>query len=313
MSDLSETPKGLYAPRAWLSWLGFGLIRIVIHLPYSWVLALSNILSYPLYLFAIRRRKIADINLELCFPEMTKQERKRLIRQHFASGVTGLFEMGMAWWLPNKRLENMMTIEGQEHLESALAKGKGVLLISPHFTCLEIIGRLFQMKIDHPWSGMYRPHENPVIEYFFRRRRSSFFSSLIARDDIRSFVKELKKNQIVWFATDQNFRSKGLVMAPFFGVDTMSHSGTSRIVKMTGGTVVPMGYRRRKDKPGYVIKFYPPPENYPSEDEVENATIINRSFETMILDALEQYFWLHRKFKIRGKKGVLDVYRQRGI
>ena len=313
MSEVSK-PKGLYHPRAWLSWLGFGCIWLAVHLlPHSWLFKLAQLLAFPLSFIARRRRKIADLNLQTCFPEMSAIERRKLIHQHFASLMMGVFEMGMAWWLPDTRLKNKVHIEGLEYLEAALEQKKGVLLISPHFTCLEIIGRLFKMNIQHSWCGMYRPHENPVIEYFFRRYRRSFFSNLLSRDDIRGFVKELRKNQIVWFATDQNFRSKGLVMAPFFGTPTPSHTGASRIAKMTKAPVVPMSYHRRHDQIGYVIKFYPPPDNFPSEDEVQDATRINALYEGMIHDALEQYFWLHRKFKIRGQKGVVDIYRQRGI
>jgi KDO2-lipid IV(A) lauroyltransferase len=307
------TPKGLYAPQSWPSWFGFAIVWLLIQsLPHRWLLALSHFLAYPVKQLAIRRRKIAKLNLQTCFPDMPSNQLNQLVHDHFASAIMGILEMGMGWWLPDRRLKHMVTVEGKEYLDKALSEGKGVLLISPHFTCLEIIGRLFKQEINLPWSGMYRPHENPVIEYFFRRYRSQYFSNLVARDDIRTFVKELRKNQIVWFATDQNYRSKGKVMAPFFGVPASTHTGASRITKMSGANMVPMGYYRRKDKSGYVIKFYPPPQGYPTDDEVENAVCINQLFETMILDATEQYFWLHRKFKVRDQ-GLVDIYEQHGI
>ena len=313
MSHSSPTPKkGLYSPRTWPVWLGFALLRAVIHLPYSWLTALSHSLAYPVKRIARRRRKIAEINLQACFPELTQKQRDECIHKHFTSIVMGVFEMGMAWWLPAQRLQNKIHIEGKEHLERALSHGKGVLLISPHFTCLEIIGRLFKMEISHPWSGMYRPNENPVIEYFFRRDRSQFFSKLISRDDIRTFVKELRKNQIVWYAPDQHFSKKGYVMAPFFGVPAPTHPGTPRIVKMSGASVIPMEYLRKKNNQGYTIKFYPPLDNYPTENEIDNATRINACFEKMILNAPEQYFWLHRKFKNKNPEQT-DIYRQQGI
>ena len=313
MSDTpSVYPKGLFSPKAWPSWLAVCCIWLLIRLPRHWLVKLSHIMAYPIKLLAARRRKIAELNLQICFPDLSDNERKKLVHNHFAAAMMGVLEMGMGWWLPDRKLEGLLTIEGYEHLERAVGRKKGVLLISPHFTCLEIIGRLFKMNIQHPWSGMYRPNKNPVVEYFFRRYRSSFFSKLIARDDMRSFIKDLKKNQIVWFATDQNFRAKGLVMAPFFGTPTLTNPGATRIMKLSGASIVPMGYHRKKDNTGYVIKFYPPPEGFPSEDEVENATKLNQAFETMILDAPEQYFWLHRKFKIRGRNEI-DIYRQRGL
>ncbi len=306
------TPKGLYSPGNWPVWLGFALLRVVIYFPYSWLIHTSHILAYPAKFIASRRRRIADINLQACFSHLDSRQRNKLVHAHFASIIMGIFEIGMAWWLPKSRLKNKVDIEGKEHLEQALQHGKGVLLISPHFTCLEIIGRLFTTEIKLPWSGMYRPHENPVVEYFFRRDRSQFFSKLISRNDIRTFVKELRKNQVVWYAPDQNFSKKGFIMAPFFGIPAPTHPGTPRIVKMSGARVVPMEYHRKEGNQGYSIKFHPPLENYPSEDELENATRLNACFEKMIINAPEQYFWLHRKFKNKNPEQT-DIYRQQGI
>lgn len=313
MSD-SDKPNStnLYAPRHWPSWIGFGIIWLLIHLPISGLLRISQVLGKVLYHAAKRRRRIAEINIQLCFPDWSEQQRQQLVRDHFAAMVMGIFEMGMAWWLPDARLRKLITIKGQAHLEAALAKGKGVLLLSGHFTSLELAGRLYSMSISHPWSGMYRPHENPVIEFFFRRDRTTFFSDLIPRDDVRSFIKKLRKGETAWFAPDQNYRNKGHVMALFFGIPAPTQPATSRLIKMSGATTIPFEYRRLPGSQGYLLEFHPPLEDFPCDDEVENAQRVNQVFEGLIRHAPEQYFWLHRRFKLpRGQAG--DVYRQHNI
>lgn len=310
----SSAPRNrkLYSPRTWPAWIGFALLRLLVLLPYPWLLRISQVLAYPIKLLAARRRKIAEVNLRTCFPEKGPTEIERLLHRHIASAVMGLFEMTMAWWWPDHRLRPLIRLEGEEHLEAALAKGKGVLLLGSHITSLEMMGRLLDMKIKHPLSGMYRPHENPVIEFFFQRHRQQFFSHLVRRDDMRGFIKELKNNHVVWYAPDQNFRKKGSIIAPFFGVPAPTFPGTPRIVKISGAQVVPIEYRRLPGNEGYLIKLHPAWENFPTDDELADVTRINRLFEQMILHAPEQYFWIHRKFKIRGQE-VTDIYRQHGI
>jgi len=303
---------GLYAPSSWPTWFGFGLVWLIVHLPFGWIQAISRSIGNVLYKILVRRRRIGEVNLALCFPGLSSAERQALLKQHFGAMIMAIFEMGMAWWLPDARLKKLITVKGQEHLDAALATGKGALLISCHFTCLELAGRLYAMSIPHPWSGMYRPHENPVIEYFFRRDRTRFFSDLIARDDVRSFIKKLRKGETAWFAPDQNFRNKGHVIAPFFGVPAPTQPATSRLIKMSGAAAIPFEYRRLPGNEGYLLEFHPPIENYPGDDEVANAEQINKIFEEIIRHAPEQYFWLHRRFKLpRDQAG--DVYKQQNI
>ena len=312
MTATSTPADNLYAPRHWPTWLGFGLVWLVVRLPLGWMLAISRGLGSSLYHLARRRRRIAEVNIELCFPELSRKEQSKLVRDHFAAMVMGIFEMGMAWWLPEARLRKLVTVKGQTHLETVLAQGKGALLLSAHFTPLELAGRLYSMTIPHPLSGMYRPHENPVIEYFFRRDRARFFSDLVPRDDVRAFIKKLRKGETAWFAPDQNYRKKGHIMAPFFGVPAPTQPATSRIIKMSGAALIPFEYRRLPGSRGYLLEFHPPLENFPGDDELENASRVNQVFERLIRHAPEQYFWLHRRFKLpRGTAG--DVYRQRNI
>ena len=119
MSDSDKASSiNLFAPRHWPSWIAFGLIWLLIHLPVSWLLALSKVLGKLLYHAAKRRRRIAEINIQLCFPDWDETQRQQLLRDHFGAMVMGIFEMGMAWWMPEKRLTKILDIKGQEHLAS---------------------------------------------------------------------------------------------------------------------------------------------------------------------------------------------------
>lgn len=277
-------------------------------LPYRALLVLGRALGRLLYRLGARRRHIAATNLRLCFPALDATAREQLLRDHFDAIGIMLFESALSWWGTLARLKTLVTrIEGMEHLESGLARGKGVLLVGAHFTSLELSGRLFSLIMPHPLSGMYRAHENALVDYLFQRYRHKFFRQLIRRDDVRSVLRGLKKNEVTWYAPDQAYRGKGHVIAPFFGVPAATHAATGRLLQMSGATLVFFFCRRLPDGRGYHIELSPAPEGFPSGDDVADAGCINRIFEEMVRQAPEQYFWMHRRFK--GVAGREDPYR----
>ena len=299
MPDAKLPLRPVLKPRFWLGWIIIGLLRLINLLPYRIQLHCGTLIGTALYFIAPRRRRIADINLELCYPELDRKQRRQLNYRHFQSLGMALVETTFGWWSEDRRLNPLLRIQGLHHLDAALAKGKGVLLLGGHYGCLDFSGRLFKLHIHHPFSGMYRPNENPLVEYLYRNYRTRFFDQLIPRDDARSVLRRLKNNEIVWYAPDQAYRGRGRVIAPFFNIDAPTGAGTSRLAKMSGAAIVPLHYQRMPEGQGYRFTFYPALSDFPSGDDIADATRINQSLETMIRNAPEQYFWLHRRFKRR--------------
>src|SRR5690606_34070419 len=133
--------------------------------------------------------RIARRNLELCFPDLPAGERQRILRGHFRSVGIGLFETAMSWWSPDERIRKLTQLEGQEHLEAALAAGKGALLLSAHFTTLRIGAR--SLCVRRETIIMYRRTSNPVLENSLSRTGSLHAKRAIPRDDSRKLVSAL--------------------------------------------------------------------------------------------------------------------------
>ncbi len=287
----------LLHPRYWLLWIGIGLFWSLIQLPHQWRLTVGRQLGHLVYFFAKRRKQIALKNLKLCFPNLSYTEYQQLLYQHFESLGMGLLEMLSAWWLPDQRLKTLGHIEGLEHLQAALAQGKGVILLSAHFTSLEIGTRFLTMHF--PIHATYRPHENPLIEYFMKRSRELRAEKAIARDAVRDMLRSLKTNKLLWFAVDQNYGHKNSVFAPFFGVPAATNTATARIAKMSGASVVPFFTQRLPNNQGYRVILQPALENFPTQDTTQDATCVNHLIEMQTKVAPEQYLWVHRRFKDR--------------
>jgi len=299
MSDQPLLP--LLAPRHWPTWLGVGLLRaLVAILPVDTLLGLGRRLGGFAMPFARRRREITEINLALCFPDLTAPQRKDLARRHFESLGMAVAEFCLSWWARDARLEGRVRLEGLDNLHAAFARGQGVILLSAHFTTLEIAGRFLAMHTRGlPLNAMYRRIDNPVVERVMRVRRLRHFGEPIRRDDVRAMLRALKANEAVWYAFDQNYKARNKVFAPFFGVAAATNTATSRLAQVTGAAVVPFVTRRLPDGAGYVQRIEPPLADFPSGDAEADATQLNALIEGWVREAPEQYLWSHRRFRTR--------------
>jgi len=285
----------LLAPRYWLTWAGLGLLRLLALLPYALIVGLGRVLGVVLRHLPIRFVRTARRNIELCLPELSPAERERLLDRHFESLGIALLEIPLAWWITPRRLAKIVRFEGVEHLHAALAKQRGVILLTAHFTSLEMVGRTLLAVA--PVGFLYRPTKNEVLAYALKRFRCGYGGYPIPRDDIRAFVSALRHNQCVWYAPDQSYRKKGAEMVPLFGIPAATNTLTSRLARMTGATVLPYFLQRLPGAQGYRAVIHPPLENFPSDCPAADAERFNHMIEAQVRIAPEQYLWIHRRFK----------------
>jgi KDO2-lipid IV(A) lauroyltransferase len=285
----------LFAPRYWLTWAGLGVLRLLAFLPYPALLALGRALGLLVLQLPTGWAQIARRNLELCLPELTAAERERLLREHFASLGIGLMEIPLAWWASRARIERLVQVEGVEHLRAAQAKGLGVMVLTAHFTHMELAGRTLGQLA--PMRFLYRPTRNEALAHIMDRRRRGFGSYPIPRDDIRAFVQALRRGDVVWYAPDQSYRHKGAEMVPWFGIPAATNTLTPRLARTTGAAVLPFFLQRLPGARGYRAIIHPPLEDYPSGDPVADTERFNRLIEAQVRQAPEQYLWIHRRLK----------------
>jgi len=283
----------LWAPRHWLMWAGLGVLRLVALLPYGALIRLGRPLGALLRRLPLSFARTARRNLELCLPELSAAQREALLREHFTSLGIALLEIPFAWWSTPERLAKITRFEGVEHLKAAQARGRGVILLTAHFTSLEMAGR--SLLALAPVSFLYRPTKNEVVAYALRRFRTARGGHAIPRDDIRAFIGALKNNECVWYAPDQSYRKKGAEMVPMFGIPAATNTLTSRLARTTGATVLPYFFQRLPGTQGYRAVIHPPLEL--SDCAAADTERFNHMIEAQVRLAPEQYLWIHRRFK----------------
>lgn len=295
-------PKSFWHPRYWPTWTGFFFIWLAAFMPWPVKRALGRGLGYLLWRLAARRRKITEVNIGLCFPELRPEKQQQLVKDVFIANGMGLLETATAWFREPEYLRPVTRIKGSEHLQEALNQGKGAIIIGIHFSTLDLAGAINKLWFDI--DTFYRKHDNPVFEWIMTRSRKRIYGAAIDRHDLKGALKRIKSGRAIWYSPDQDFGRKVSVFAPFFGIEAASIKMTARLAKMTGCAAVPLAVRRLADN-SYELEYFPALAHFPSGDDVADATRVNRIIEDIIRQHPEQYMWMHRRFKTRpeGEKG----------
>jgi len=291
-------------PRFWFSWLGLLLMRLTVYLPIKIQLWLGNIIGAVISVMLKKRIKIAQHNLKLCFPELSTEQRAELLKKNQQAMGMLLIETALSWWASDQRLLKRVRYEGVEHLQQALASGKGVIVVTGHFTSMEIGGRLLGLKV--PGYVFFRPMKNALFNAVMMNARKQYSEGIILQDDPRAMLRLLKKGKGVWYAPDQDFGKHRSIYVTFFGVSAATIPATGKMAKITGASVILFVPKREADG-SYTLTCSPALADFPRGDDIKDTQRINDIIEAEIRKTPEQYFWIHRRFKSQpdSKKGAI--------
>lgn len=276
---------------------GVFILWLLHFLPFRVLVWIGTTLGSLLYLIAAERRRVGAINLKLCFPDLSDEARKKLLREHFKMFARGLIERTILWWSSAEYISSLIRVEGVEHFEAV--KDKPSILLTPHFVGMDVGGQWIAQHTDT--VCMYANQKNVYLTELLLKKRARFRNqSLYSRQQgLRPILKGMRAGMPFIYPPDQDQGVKDGAFIPFFGVSAATMTSVARIVQMTGAKVVPSITRLLPGGEGYVLTFYPAWENYPSGDDIADARRMNEFIEDRVREMPEQYFWLHKRFKTR--------------
>ena len=288
----------LVRPKYWGGLLFMGISWFVAKLPLSIQLVLAKGFAWLLLKLASSRKNITEINLKLCFPEKSQEEREALLKRNFLMSALAVIEIASCWFSDLSSRKKHTKLIGLENLEKAQAEGKGVILLIFHFTSMEIGGSILGHYFD--FNAMYKPNKkNLLAETFMRKGRLKHIHGLLTQDDARATIKALKNGEIVWYATDQNYGNKKGTFVPFFGTKASTVTAITKFAKMTGAKIVPYTHKRSDDLKSLELELHPAWDDFPGESPEKDAERINLFLENFLKENPENYLWLHQRFRTR--------------
>lgn len=278
-----------------MSRIVFGVMWLARFLPLAIIAAMGNIIGAALFWLIAERRKVVRINLEKCFPQMPPRQREKLARAHFRAFGRSFIERGILWWSRRSRIERMVRIDGIEHLK-ALA-GARVIVFAPHFVGLD--AALLRLTTEFPVCGMYAKQKDALFDRLLDRGRTRFGGQGFSRQQgLRASLRPMKSGALYYYLPDLDFGPKHSLFVPFFGVQAATIDVLPQIARLMRAVIVPC-VARMLPGGGYVAQVYPAWSGFPSGDVAVDVRRMLAFIEERVLEAPEQYYWLHKRFKTR--------------
>ncbi|CAN8139892.1 Kdo2-lipid IVA lauroyltransferase/acyltransferase [uncultured Thiomicrorhabdus sp.] len=278
------------------------LIKGFALLPLSVAQAIGKFIGTLLYWLPNRQRFLAKCNLRAVYPELSQEQRNKLLKQVLQHNAQAICESGAMWrWNQQKLLNAVREVHGLELLEQAFAQGKGVLMLGPHIGNWEVVGNY--LAIHYPSTVMYKPPNLQGLEQMMREARGRFGSELVPTDlrGIRQLIKALRSNKLSAILPDQD-AGEGAPKVPFMGVPARTMGLVSKLLQKSEAEVLFM-VGLRHPQGGFVLHVLPADRDALADaDPIKAAMALNQGVEQCIKMAPEQYLWTYRRF--RGTPGI---------
>lgn len=288
--------KNSYAPRYWPSWLWLFLLRLIAVLPMSWSRALGAGLGLLMMVSNKKRRHIARINIEMCFPQMNLREREHLLRRHFIVSGQSYLDLAYLAWASKRRIRRKTHIRGLDHYHDL--RGRNIILLAPHCVGMNFGGAV--IAGERAQFSMVKLQRNPVVNALLNRGRMRFGCFLLSRQQgLRPVIRGLKQKLAFYYLPDEDFGERHSVFAPFFGVPTATLTTLGRLARLTDALVVPCFTHLLPGGRGYEVILKPPLEDFPTGDRARDAARMNQVIEEGLRPMPEQYLWTFKLFKTR--------------
>jgi KDO2-lipid IV(A) lauroyltransferase len=219
-----------------------------------------------------------------------------------------VMELPRLWLRPrDEPIADPVRWEGAELLDGLLARGRGLVLLTPHMGSFEVSAQAYAERYGarQPLTVLYRPARQPWLRELEEtaRARPALATAPANLAGVRLMLRALRKGETVGLLPDQVPPDGMGVWVPFFGQPAYTMTLAARLVLQTGAAVAVLWTERLPQGAGYVVRALPLPVPLPekaadgSYDEAAAALAINRSMEAVILAKPSQYLWGYHRYK----------------
>jgi lipid A biosynthesis (KDO)2-(lauroyl)-lipid IVA acyltransferase len=293
-------------PGYWGVWGAVIVLWLIMFLPASILNAMANKLGDLIRSVNKKRRRIARINIDLCFPELSQEEKKELIRKNFRHQARSVLYIGFIWWAPKFILKRRIVFRGQENIEKSLGKGRSVIFMAAHSLALD--AAVSAVGMHYPSSGAYKPLHNKLVDWLMVKRRMRHGGIVYPREvGFRPAIKDLRGGSTMFYLPDEDLGAERSIFVPFFGVDKASIPVLGRLSKSCKADVIPCMVCYDEKSHRYIVNMLPALNNFPTGDDYEDTLVMNKSLEEIIRLCPSQYFWIMKLFKTR-PDGITKLY-----
>jgi lipid A biosynthesis lauroyl/palmitoleoyl acyltransferase len=285
-------------PRFWSTWTALGLLRLAVVFPLPVQHAIGRFIGSQFHRINKKRRRIAAINIALCFPELTAIQHEQLVIDHFRAYGASIFDLAMSWWASSRRLQRLTTVHGLDTYRYSLEQDVNVILLTGHMLTVDLCGRYISAY--NPGVSMMKPLRNPVLNWVVYRGRIQNDNIMVYRDEgLRPMIRQLRGGRTAYIMPDEDFGSPASVFAPFVGIQSWTVTSLSVLARLGNAVVLPIFMRSTPGGKGYELHIEAPLQDFPSGDDAADAAQMNKALEQGVRQMPEMYAWTFKLFKTR--------------
>lgn len=284
--------------------VGIAFMKALAWLPLPAVRALGTLLGWVLYGLIGARRRVVHANFSVCFPALSKAERRKLAIQTFVCFSQAWLDRAWLWHAPAQCVRQRVRLTGAVH---ELAGTDPTVIFLPHFVGLDAAWAATALAMPRPSTTIYTDQSNKLVDQWILQGRQRFgHLRLFGRiEGVKPIVAALREGQPLYLLPDMDFGPDESVFVPFYGVTTATVPSLSRFARLGRAKVVPLLPRLTPE--GYEVQVLPAWTDFPSGDPVADTALMNARLQDYIDTMPAQYYWVHKRFKTR-PEGEASLY-----
>lgn len=292
-----KLPLALLHPRYWLTWFSIFLLALLAWMPVRLRDALAASFANLLLRFSFRQCYAARLNIGLCFPELSDEEREAMLYRSISVGLKGFFALGEPTFLPSSLFLRRIKPNGWEHVESALQTGKPIIFMIPHTWTIDACGLYFS-GMGLPMCTMMHSARNPVYDWFLNHQRVRFGGKVYERSaGLKPIIKDMRNGYHFFYLPDQDHGHEASVFVSLFGVPKATLPALPKLAKLSGAIVLPVLATYNETSRKYELQIRPAMAPYPTSDLMEDVQYMNTEIELLLKNHPEQYMWFLKYFR----------------
>ena len=257
--------------------------------------------AYLLRTFGNIRRKIAEKNLEVCFPELNESDRSKIIYKHYLRLGASIFHSLKAWVLDNEDFKRLLINLDEFDLDELKKSLQGNLILIPHTTDLEITGRVAAIMFDV--NAMAKKQKGRLVNNFIFSSRDKYFKQILFPNEVLKSMRLLQKGENLLYLPDQDYGYDHSIFVPYFNIPTLTVKFPSIAKKRAGCKIYFLYLEDIKNRYKITLREI----DISGENLYEDLALLNKEIEICIREQPERYLWIHRRFKHR-PKNTQDIY-----